>query len=63
MNPAILAALISQFGIPELLRWLAELRASNRVVTEAEALQKLQMDVQAGNAAGEAFLASHPPTS
>lgn len=60
MSPAILAALISQFGVPELLRWLAEIRSQNRVVTEADALAKLGMDVESGNAAGEAFLASHP---
>lgn len=60
MNAAILAALISQIGVPELLRWLASLHAEGKVVTEADALAKLGMDVDEGNAAGEAFLAAHP---
>lgn len=63
MSPALLAALITQFGVPELIRWLADIRAENRVVTEADALAKLGMDVDAGNAAGEAFLNAHPPTT
>lgn len=60
MSPVLLAALISQIGIPELVRWLAELHADNQVVTEDAALHKLDMDVDEGNAAGVAFLASHP---
>ena len=59
MNPTIIAALIMNVGIPELTRWLAELHAEGKVVTEVEALAKLDMDVDEGNAAGEAFLRQH----
>ncbi len=59
MDPLLLAALIQQIAIPELARWLAELHADGRVVTEEEALAKLGMDVDAGNAAGLAFLETH----
>jgi len=60
MDPVLLAALISQIGIPELARWLSELHAAGKTVTEAEARAKLAMDIDAGDAAGLAFLASHP---
>lgn len=58
LNPIILAALINNLAIPELARWLAELHNAGRTVTEAEALAKLALDVDAGNAAGRAFLDS-----
>jgi len=61
MSPLLLAALISQVGIPELTRWLAQLHADGKVVSEAEALAKLNLDVEAGNAAGRAFLAQTRP--
>jgi hypothetical protein len=60
MSPVLLAALIAQIGIPELGRWLASLHAQGKVVTEAEARAKLNMDIADGDAAGLAFLASHP---
>lgn len=60
MSPVLLAALISQVGIPELARWLASLHEQGKTVTEAEARAKLAMDIDAGDAAGLAFLASHP---
>ena len=60
MNPVLLAALISQVAVPELARWLAGLHAEGKVVTEAEARAKLNMDIAAGDAAGLAFLQSHP---
>ncbi len=59
MNPLIIAALINNIAIPEIGRWLAELHAEGRVVTEEEALRKLALDVDAGNQAGRAFLDSH----
>lgn len=59
MNPLILSALLNQIAIPELARWLADLHAEGRTVTEADALAKLDMDVDAGNAAGQAFLDTH----
>ncbi len=60
LSPVILGALINQIALPELGRWLAQLNTEGRIVTEAEALAKLGLDVDAGNAAGAAFLATHP---
>lgn len=63
MPPLLLAALISQVGVPELARWLAELHSEGKVVTEAEALAKLELDVDTGNALGLTFLQAHPPSA
>jgi hypothetical protein len=60
MNPVLLAALINNLAIPEIGRWLAQLHAEGKVVTEAAALEKLGLDVDGGNAAGQAFLDTHP---
>lgn len=60
MSPLILSALINQIAVPELLSWFATLHAAGQVVTEADALAKLGLDVDGGDAAGLAFLASHP---
>jgi hypothetical protein len=62
VSPELLAALIGRIAIPELFAWLAQLRAEGRVVTEEEALAKLELDVTDGNAIGQAFLDSHPKT-
>lgn len=59
MNPVLLAALIAQIGIPELAAWLKSLHEAGKVLTDDEALQKLDMDVDEGDAAGIAFLGSH----
>lgn len=56
MSPRLLLALLTQVGVPELQRWLADLHAQGRTVTEAEALAKLGTDVATGNAIGQAFL-------
>ncbi len=61
MSPLIIAALIEQLGVPELLRWLNSLHASGQVITEQAALDKLNLDVDAGNAAGAAFIARTNP--
>lgn len=60
MSPVLLAALISNIGIPELTSWLKSLHSAGEVVTEEAALAKLNMDITAGDAAGLAFLQSHP---
>jgi hypothetical protein len=60
MNPLLLAALISNIGIPELASWLKSLHSAGEVVTEEAALAKLEMDIDEGDAAGIAFLATHP---
>jgi hypothetical protein len=60
MSPTLLAALITQVGIPELVRWLADLHSQGvTVVSEADALAKLGMDVDDGNAAGQAAIDAH----
>lgn len=59
MNQNLLAALISQIGIPELVRWLRD-RNSDDPITDAEVSAKLGMDADAGIAIGQAWLAQHP---
>jgi hypothetical protein len=60
MSPELWAALIENVGIPELMAWLADLRAKGvTVVSDADALALLGMDADAGNAAGKAALDSH----
>lgn len=60
LSPALLAALITQVGIPELVRWLKSLHDEDEVVTEEAALEKLGLDVESANQVGEDFLNSHP---
>lgn len=58
----LLVALINKVGLPELLRWLAELHAAGvTVITEEMALTKLDMDADEGDAEGLAFLAQTDP--
>lgn len=59
LSPVLLASLITNVGVPELMRWLAGLHAEGKVVTEEEALAKLGMDVDQGNSDGLAALAAH----
>jgi hypothetical protein len=62
LSPILLGALVTQVGVPELVRWLGSLHQQGvTVVTEAQALEKLGLDVDGGNAAARAFLAAHPP--
>jgi hypothetical protein len=63
MDPTLFAALIGRIAVPELMRWLDGLHQAGKVVTEAEALAKLRLDVDEGNAVGKAFLLSHPPAA
>jgi hypothetical protein len=62
MDPTLMAALIGRIAVPELMNWLDRLHRDGKVVTEAEALAKLRLDVDEGNAVGKAFLAMHPAT-
>lgn len=62
MNAALLGALISQVGIPELERWLAGLHASGQKVDDAAVLQKLLTDTNLGEQIGNNWLAAHPAT-
>ncbi len=62
MDPVLLAALITQIGIPELMRWLQNLHAENKVITAEEALTKLGRDLDDGDAQALAALASHQPS-
>jgi len=56
MNPLFLLALLKEIAVPELQRWLSQLHAEGRVVTEEEALAKLDRDVDEANAVGRSFL-------
>lgn len=60
MNPVLLAALIQQVAIPELLNWLKIRHAAGVLITEAEVLAKLNLDADAGIVKGQAWLAAHP---
>jgi hypothetical protein len=60
MNPVLLAALIDQVAIPELVRWLSSLHASGTPVTDAVIIQKLASDTNLGETIGLAWLAAHP---
>ncbi len=60
MSPTLLAALLSQVALPELTRWLASLHAEGKIVSDEEALSKLNMDANEGDGIGRAFLATHP---
>ena len=60
ISPVVLGALITNVGVPELARWLASLHAEGKMVTQELAEQKLAEHVSDGDAAGVAFLASHP---
>lgn len=61
MDPVLLAALIQQVAIPELLNWLRLRHAAGATITDAEILAKLNVDADTGIAKGKAWLAAHPP--
>jgi hypothetical protein len=44
MSPLFWLALIEKIAIPELQRWLSQLNAEGRTVTEAEIMAKLELD-------------------
>jgi len=56
MRPAFWLALLEKIAIPELQRWLSQLHAEGRVVTEEEAMAKLELDANDVIAIGEAAL-------
>jgi len=56
VNPLIWLALIKEIALPELQRWLSQLHAEGRTVTDEEALAKLDRDVDDANAVGRSFL-------
>lgn len=60
MNPALLIALITQVGIPELQAWLASRHAAGQTVTDADVLAKLEMDADAGIKIADDWLTAHP---
>jgi len=61
MSPLIWLALLKEIALPELQRWLSELQAEGRTVTEEEALAKLERDVEDANAIGRSFLTTTAP--
>jgi len=56
MNPVLLAALLQQFVLPEVMAWLASRKGTT--ITDADILTKLGVDEATGISIGEAFLAS-----
>jgi len=60
LNPALLAALITQVAIPELIMWLRSLHDAQKQLTDEEVLAKLAADTELGKQIAEAWLAAHP---
>lgn len=60
MNPLLLASLIQDVAIPELLRWLKDRHASGQPLTDADVIAKLLSDTDLGIKIGEQWLAAHP---
>jgi hypothetical protein len=56
MNPLFWLALLKEIAVPELQRWLSQLHAEGRIVTEEEAMAKLNRDADDVIAVGKAFL-------
>lgn len=57
VSPALIAALIHQVALPEILAWLKSRQGNT--ITDADILAKLQKDTAEGIAIGEAWLAAH----
>lgn len=60
MNPLLLAALIQQIAIPELVAWLKSRRDAGQTIDDAAIIDKLGKDADAIIAEGDAWLAAHP---
>ena len=58
MSPALIAALIHELALPEILDWLRS--RNGEQITDADIIEKLQLDTASGIAIGEAWLAAHP---
>lgn len=60
MDPALIAALIQNVAIPELLSWLKSRQESGQPIDDAAILAKLNADADAVIAKGRAYLDAHP---
>lgn len=61
MNAALLLALLTQVGLPELEAWLRSLRSNGQTtLTDADVLAKLATDTKFIEDIGNAWLAAHP---
>lgn len=56
MDPLFILALLKEIAFPELQRWLSQLHAEGRSVTEEEAMAKLNRDADDAIAVGKSFL-------
>lgn len=56
LKASLLASLVDNVAVPEILRWLAQLHSEGRVVTEAEIAAKVGHTLDSGDASGRAFL-------
>jgi hypothetical protein len=59
LNPALIAALIQQVAIPELLSWLKSRQAAGQTIDDAAIIAKLGSDADAIIATGQAWLDAH----
>lgn len=57
MDPVLLAALIRQFAIPEIIDWLQRRKANGQTIDDAAAREKLGVDADEGIAFSERWLA------
>jgi hypothetical protein len=60
VNPALIAALIQQMAVPELVGWLKARAAAGKPITDADILVKLGVDADTGIAIGQKYLDAHP---
>jgi hypothetical protein len=60
MDPVLLAALIRQFALPELIDWIKAKHAAGQVITNQVAREKLGVDADAGIAVSKAWLEANP---
>jgi hypothetical protein len=60
MNPALIAALINQLLIPELLEIVRRRQAADQPITDADIIREFNDRVLAIVTEGENWLAAHP---
>lgn len=61
MNPALIAALLQQILIPEIVAVIrAHHNATGQLPTDAQVIAALSSDADKGITIGEAWLAAHP---
>jgi hypothetical protein len=59
-SASLIAALISQLALPELLDWLRSRTAAGSTITDADIIAKLQVDTEEGIRIGTNWLTANP---